>query len=418
MQRNAVTRFTSRVALVACMMLPALALCAGAVAAEKKGTAQQWYKGDIHCHTLWSDGNSFPEWTVDWYQSHGFQFLALTDHNTFQEGERWVKVGPKKGKGLVSQESYDKAKEKFGAQMVEQTSGTQKVVRLKTFEPLSQQFNVPGKFLLIPGEEITTDGPKGTGYRVHSIVMNMASKVTEPAFKKDQKNAGTWMANTMARQIEALRKETGRSIHGHLNHPLWSHLKPEDIVAVRGFNQMEISNESPQDKPKMEQVWDAVLADRVKNGKPLMLGVAVDDAHNHLNAGDSPAIAAGCGWIAVRAAALTAENIVKAIERGNFYASCGTELLDVRRGKTKMSLKIKPEEGVTYKTEFIGMREGGQPGEVLATSNELNPAYTIKGDELYVRAKVTSSREFKNAKGEVEYPASAWTQPYQPKKMK
>lgn len=81
MHCNAVSRFTSRATRVACTMLVALALCAGALAAEIKEAAQHWYKGNIHCHTVWSDGNSFPEWTVDWYKSHGFQFLAVTDRS-------------------------------------------------------------------------------------------------------------------------------------------------------------------------------------------------------------------------------------------------------------------------------------------------------------------------------------------------
>lgn len=415
---DAVNRFTGRVTKAACTMLMLLALCAGALAAEEKQAGQHWYKGNIHCHSVWSDGNSFPEWVVDWYKSRGFQFISLTDHNTFQEGERWVKVAPQKGKGLAMREAYDKYKEKFAAQVEEKTSGSQTLVRLKTFEQLSQQFNEPGKFLMIPGEEITTNGPKGTDYRVHAVAMNIAAKITEPSARVGQKNAGTWLANTMARQVADQRKAAERVIHGHLNHPFWSHMKPEDVLAVRGFNQMEINNESPEDMPRIERLWDEVIADRIKNGKPLMLGVAVDDAHNHLTATESSAAAAGNGWIVVRAESLTAENIVKAIDRGNFYASSGPELLDLRRGKTRLSLRIKPEEGLTYKTEFIGMRKGGRPGEVLASSSELTPAYQIKGDELYIRAKVTSSKEYKNSKGEFEYYATAWTQPYQPKRMK
>ena len=41
----------------------------------------RWYKGNLHTHTLWSDGNHFPEMVVDWYASRGYDFLALTDHN-------------------------------------------------------------------------------------------------------------------------------------------------------------------------------------------------------------------------------------------------------------------------------------------------------------------------------------------------
>jgi hypothetical protein len=30
-----------------------------------------WYKGNTHTHTLWSDGNDFPEMITDWYKEKG-----------------------------------------------------------------------------------------------------------------------------------------------------------------------------------------------------------------------------------------------------------------------------------------------------------------------------------------------------------
>src|SRR3954462_5513797 len=52
-------------------------------------SAQSWYKGNLHTHSYWSDGDDFPEMIMDWYKSHGYQFVALSDHNTLQEGEKW-----------------------------------------------------------------------------------------------------------------------------------------------------------------------------------------------------------------------------------------------------------------------------------------------------------------------------------------
>jgi len=48
--------------------------------------APRWWKGNLHTHTLWSDGDDFPEMVVDWYKSRGYDFLALSDHNVLQEG--------------------------------------------------------------------------------------------------------------------------------------------------------------------------------------------------------------------------------------------------------------------------------------------------------------------------------------------
>src|SRR4051812_3175388 len=50
----------------------------------------RYYKGNLHTHSLWSDGDDFPEMIADWYKRQHYHFLALTDHNVIAEGERWI----------------------------------------------------------------------------------------------------------------------------------------------------------------------------------------------------------------------------------------------------------------------------------------------------------------------------------------
>lgn len=52
-------------------------------------SADHWYKGNIHCHSN-TDGermprhaDSTPAGVIKWYASHGYDFVALTDHNYF-----------------------------------------------------------------------------------------------------------------------------------------------------------------------------------------------------------------------------------------------------------------------------------------------------------------------------------------------
>lgn len=44
-----------------------------------------WLKGNVHSHTCCSDGNLTPQQMVDTYAEHGFDWLALTDHNRFTD---------------------------------------------------------------------------------------------------------------------------------------------------------------------------------------------------------------------------------------------------------------------------------------------------------------------------------------------
>ncbi|MEE9368893.1 MAG: hypothetical protein V3V05_08510 [Pontiella sp.] len=49
-------------------------------------TRPQWYKGNTHTHTFWSDGKEFPETAADRYKDMGYHFLALSDHNIVSRG--------------------------------------------------------------------------------------------------------------------------------------------------------------------------------------------------------------------------------------------------------------------------------------------------------------------------------------------
>ncbi len=44
-------------------------------------SGERWYKGNIHTHTLKSDGDASPEKVARWYGRHGYDFLTLTDHD-------------------------------------------------------------------------------------------------------------------------------------------------------------------------------------------------------------------------------------------------------------------------------------------------------------------------------------------------
>lgn len=44
------------------------------------GSKKNVYKGNMHCHSTLSDGCLTPEELKDYYKSHGYSFLAITDH--------------------------------------------------------------------------------------------------------------------------------------------------------------------------------------------------------------------------------------------------------------------------------------------------------------------------------------------------
>jgi hypothetical protein len=49
-----------------------------------------WYKGNLHTHTTQSDGKRNPDQVCAWYQSHGYDFIAITDHWVHTNGSLYT----------------------------------------------------------------------------------------------------------------------------------------------------------------------------------------------------------------------------------------------------------------------------------------------------------------------------------------
>ena len=49
--------------------------------AASPAAEMKWYKGNLHTHTINSDGDSSPDTVARWYKEHYYNFLVLTDHN-------------------------------------------------------------------------------------------------------------------------------------------------------------------------------------------------------------------------------------------------------------------------------------------------------------------------------------------------
>src|SRR5437867_13048892 len=67
-----------------------------------------WWKGNLHTHTLWSDGDDYPEMVVEWYKTNGYNFLVLSDHNITQQGEKWIGLGTNKIQAIALQKYLER----------------------------------------------------------------------------------------------------------------------------------------------------------------------------------------------------------------------------------------------------------------------------------------------------------------------
>ena len=297
-------------------------------ALRPSGPEGVWYKGQLHTHTLNSDGDSTPDDVVRWYREHGYNFVVITDHNY-----------------------------------------------LTSVDALNALHGAGDKFLVIKGEEVTDRfGEKPihvNGLDVNAVVLPQG---------------GTSVLDVLQRNVDAIRQANGIP---HINHPSfrWS-ITAQELQQVRNNRLFEIFNGHPQVNnvggggvPGLEEAWDAILTSGT-----LLHGVAVDDAHTFKQPGNPDVAGPGRGWVAVRAPRLEVRAVLDALEKGDFYASTGVELADYHVTAQQMSVSVKATTFAKYRIQFVG-----KGGRVLREVTEPTATYTIRGDEGYVRARVLES---------------------------
>lgn len=414
----------------------AILAVAGVLALGPQASAAEarWWKGNLHTHSLWSDGDDFPESIAAWYKEHGYHFLALSDHNRMLEGEQWVTESSKNH----FPEALQKNRQRFGdGWLVRRDHHGTNQYRLKTLEEFRGSLEEPGRFLMIPSEEITSGH---LSFPVHINATNLRKKISA--------QGGTNVLDVMQRGVDAVleqRRQTGQPMFPHINHPNfgWG-ITAEDLMQVRGEQFFEVYNGHPSVHNEgdtvhagLERMWDIVLAWRIGMLElPPMYGLAVDDSHHYHSHGLGKSNN-GRGWVMVRSERLEAPSLIAAMEAGDFYASSGVSLRRIERTGNTMRIEVEAEPGVRYTIRFIGTRRGfdatrspvlsakGEPiratqrysdriGETLEVAVGPRAQYTARGDELYVRAVINSSKKIANPyrKGET---ASAWVQPWQPR---
>ncbi len=201
-----------------------------------QATPAQWYKGNTHTHSYWSDGDDFPEMIMDWYKSKGYHFISLSDHNTLAEGEKWKQIPAHP----FRQQRFKEYLEKYGQDWVTYQTDTAGLmhVKLKTFQEYAPLFEEKDKFLIMQAEEISDE------YKGKPVHMN-AINVKEVIKPQGGNSIAEVMQNNL-NQVYAQRQRTGQAMFPHINHPNfeWA-IKLEDMLELKGERFFEVYNGHP-----------------------------------------------------------------------------------------------------------------------------------------------------------------------------
>lgn len=286
-----------------------------------------WVKGNLHCHTTASDGDTDPSEVCGYYAEDGYHFLSITDH--------MARVDP-------------------------------------------SEVDAHG-LLLIPGEEMHLAAEEDPAAPLHVNAIGISERVAgEGSFTK---------AASIQSCIDAALAAGGIA---QINHPNWHYAFDHTVISqTRGALLLEVfnghpavNNEGDESHISVEGMWDHLLTAGM-----LFYAVAVDDAHHYVEFTPQRANPSR-GWVWVRVPRLTEADVLEAIRRGDFYASTGVKLDDVLCDGLSLRVMVRPESGVNFITRFIGC--GGRvlhESDSLDSRFELPDS----GSGEYMRAKVISS---------------------------
>jgi hypothetical protein len=296
-----------------------------------------WVKGNIHCHTIASDGDSEPSAVCRIYAEHGYDFLSITDH-------------------------------------------------MRRVDP--SQVDNPHGLLLIPGEELQTRGEDVPAAPLHLNGIGVTKRLEcEPAATRER---------AIQDCIDLI---TADGAIAQINHPNWHYafdhttmLRTNGALLLEVFNgHPAVNNLGDESHISVEAMWDHLLSAGM-----VIYATAVDDSHHFREFAPHRANPLR-GWVCARVEQLTESEVLCALRKGEFYASTGVVLEDVRLEREAVEVAIRPQSGLTYVTSLIG-----DGGEVLSESTLSEARLGVPSDRplTYVRAKVTASDG-----------TCAWTQP-------
>ena len=241
---------------------------------EIKGFVKEgnFYKGNLHSHTINSDGKLTPLESTELYKSEGYDFISFTDHDVYTD---------------YSNELNDE------------------------------------DFIIIPGVEASAlllkeglDRP----LKVHHFLGLLKSTTSLKHMEKLNVPVyyDSWDGLSVAQELNDFLVSKG--LLTVYNHPSWSRVTQQEYIGLNNINGIEIYNFGTEIESGTGfdiSGYDAAC----RSGKYLNC-FATDDNHNHL-------LEDSCGgWICVKANALTCESIMEAIEAGSFYSSSGPVIYD------------------------------------------------------------------------------------------
>lgn len=308
-------------------------------------TDKHAYKANLHAHSTLSDGSLAPQELVKAYREHGYSVLAITDHefivdhSDMNTDDFLLLTGYELQ--IVANPDRPRKPDQMCCHMCIYSKDPHDV-RHVFFNPQARDLR---RLCHIP-ETIPQMQYIGRNDVVKDYSTDLINEIVKTA------------------------NENGKLVS--YNHPTWSLETDAQYCNFKGFYAMEIYNNDCSMGGLSEynpRVYDQML----RSGQRLGC-VATDDCHGlHDMFG---------GFTYIFAESLTYENIIKAMEDGEFYASTGPQIFELSKDGDTVFVKTSPARSIALTT-------GGRRAKNILGENVCEASFTLMPEDRYFRITVT-----------------------------
>lgn len=323
-----------------------------------------YYRANLHCHSVVSDGSKTPEELKRDYMKNGYSVIAYTDHDAF------IPHNELSDENFLALNGYELGINE-GARSDGETPKTCHLclIALK-----------PDNFTSVCYHRTKYIGGRSASYR-DRIVFDP----NEPDFEREY---------TPECINEMIRRARDGGFFVTYNHPRWSLESYPQYTRYTGMNAMEIYNYSSAEAGYDDD--NGHCYEDILNKGERFFCIAADDNHNH-HPDSSPECDAYGGYTVIASPSLRYEDIASALENGMFYSSTGDytekgpEILSMTYEDGKLHIRTSAARSIQiFHNTRCGRTEYAEKGG-LVTEAEFNVDVNAK----WFRIVVTDRQGFK-----------------------
>lgn len=306
----------------------------------------QYFKTNLHTHSTISDGKLSPEEVKAGYKAKGYQVLSLTDHNVIVDHSDMNDPDFLMLTGMELNYNDESYRPRFDG---------------KTYH-----FNLIAKR---PDNVWTPWNARSNYANAQEYNKLMECENMDIRYDVDATNAMIAKANEMGFLVM-------------YNHPTWSCHSYPDYAPLKGLWGMELRNEECCYLGNNENnAW--VLRELLNLGNKIY-PVGTDDMHNPEALGGS--------WIMVGAEKLEYGAVMDALEKGDFYMSCGPEIFDLTIEEDIVKIACSDARQVTLENHGRFACRVAADGEnwLHEAAFDIKPFFAKADEYSYIRLTVTA----------------------------